>query len=187
MKRACVIGWPVEHSRSPIIHRYWLKLYGIDGAYEKEAVQPEQARVSYGRLASAATPAPMSRCRTNSPRWMRRTSQIDAARAIGAANTLWLDSAGRLHATNTDAYGFMTNLDEQASDWKGGRRPVAVLGAGGAARAVLRGLIEAGASKILLANRSPARAEALAAAFGPRSKWWIGGNAPPRWQVAGCS
>ena len=168
MKRACVIGWPVEHSRSPIIHRYWLKLYGIDGAYEKEAVQPEQARDFIRSLGERG----YAGANVTLPHKLVALEAADiadhAARAIGAANTLWLDSAGRLHATNTDAYGFMTNLNEQASDWKGGRRPVAVLGAGGATRAVLRGLIEAGASKILLANRSPARAEALAAAFGPK-------------------
>ncbi len=85
----------------------------------------------------------------------------EAARAIGAANTLWLDAEGRLNASNTDAYGFMTNLVEQAPEWNEGRRPVVVLGAGGAARAVLYGLIKAGASKVLLANRSRARADDL--------------------------
>ena len=68
MKRACVIGWPVEHSRSPMIHRYWLKLYGIDGAYEKEAVPPEEAEGFLARSASAAMSAPMSRCRTRKRR-----------------------------------------------------------------------------------------------------------------------
>ncbi|HLC08288.1 MAG TPA: shikimate dehydrogenase, partial [Methyloceanibacter sp.] len=93
-------------------------------------------------------------------------SADDAARAIGAANTLWLDEAGKLHASNTDAYGFMTNLEQQAPGWNDKKRPVVVLGAGGAARAVLHGLIEAGAGKILLLNRSRDRAEALTKSFG---------------------
>ena len=89
-----------------------------------------------------------------------------AARAIGAANTLWRDDAGKLHADNTDAYGFMTNLEQQAPGWNDKKRPVIVLGAGGAARAVLYGLIEAGVGKILLLNRSRDRAEMLAKIFG---------------------
>ena len=91
----------------------------------------------------------------------------EAARAIGAANTLWLDQAGRLCAGNTDAYGFITNLEAEAPDWNERRRPVMVLGAGGAARAILHGLLGEGASSILLANRTRGRAEALAEAFGP--------------------
>ena len=92
----------------------------------------------------------------------------DAARAIGAANTLWLDARGRLHATNTDAYGFMTHLAEEAPDWNDGKRAVVVLGAGGAARAIVHGLIAAGAAKVMLANRTRSHAETLARDFGPK-------------------
>src|SRR5262249_60724100 len=91
----------------------------------------------------------------------------ESARAIGAANTLWLDGTGRLNASNTDAYGFMTNLNQEAPHWNKGRPPVMVLGAGGAARAIVYGLTTQGASRILLANRTRDRAEALAGAFGP--------------------
>ncbi|MGH6785088.1 MAG: shikimate dehydrogenase, partial [Sphingomicrobium sp.] len=91
----------------------------------------------------------------------------EAARTIGAANTLWLDDAGRLNASNTDAYGFMTNLDAEARDWNDGGRPAVVLGAGGAARAILHGLLAEGARRIFLANRTSGRAEALAGAIGP--------------------
>jgi len=91
----------------------------------------------------------------------------EAARTIGAANTLWLDQAGRLCASNTDAYGFMTNLEAEAPDWNKGRRPVMVLGAGGAARAILHALLREGVANILLANRTRGRAETLAQAFGP--------------------
>jgi shikimate dehydrogenase len=167
MRRACVIGWPVEHSRSPLIHRYWLKQYGIDGAYEKEAVKPDDLARFLGALqnhgyAGANVTLPHKEAA------LRLAAVADeAARAIGAVNTLWLDKAGRLNASNTDAYGFVTNLNAKAPDWNEGRRPAMVLGAGGAARAILHGLLAEGAGRILLANRTRGRAEALAAAFGP--------------------
>ena len=167
MKRACVIGWPVEHSRSPLIHRYWLAQYGIDGAYEKEAVRPEDLASFLGSLekrgyigANVTLP--------HKEAALRLAAVADeAARAIGAANTLWLDQAGRLCAGNTDAYGFITNLEAEAPNWNEGRRPVVVLGAGGAARAILHGLLGEGATHIRLANRTRGRAEELAKTFGP--------------------
>ena len=168
MKRACVIGWPVAHSRSPIIHRYWLKLYGIEGAYEQEAVRPDDIthflRTLRGRgYAGANLTLPHKEAA------LAAADRADAAATeIGAANTLWLDARGLLHATNTDAYGFMTHLEAEATAWNKNKRPVFVLGAGGAARAVLHGLIEAGASKVLLANRTAERAEALTKGFGRR-------------------
>jgi len=168
VKRACVIGWPVEHSRSPIIHRYWLSLYGINGVYAKEAVPPEEARAFMRSLSNHGYVG----VNVTLPHKLLALEASDvadeAARAIGAANTLWLDGEGKLNASNTDAYGFMTNLVEQAPRWNERRRPVVVLGAGGAARAVVYGLIKAGASKVLLANRSRARADDLACAFPPR-------------------
>lgn len=167
MQRACVIGWPVEHSRSPSIHRYWLKQYGIDGAYEKEAVRPEELAQFLGAL-EARGYAGANVTLPHKEAALRLAAIADeAARMIGAANTLWLDQAGRLSASNSDAYGFVTNLDEQAPDWNKGARPAMVLGAGGAARAVLHGLLTAGVASILLANRTRGRAEALAQAFGP--------------------
>jgi shikimate dehydrogenase len=170
MRRACIIGWPVEHSRSPLIHRYWLKLYGIAGAYAKEAVRPEDLADFLGSLAVRGY-AGANVTLPHKEAALRAAAIADeAARAIGAANTLWLDQTGRLCASNTDAYGFMTNLDEEAPDWNEGRRPVLVLGAGGAARAILYGLLAAGASRILLANRTRERAEALAKAFGQSVK-----------------
>jgi shikimate dehydrogenase len=184
VKRACVIGWPVEHSRSPIIHRYWLKLHGIDGAYEKEAVPPEEAR---GFLRSLGEHGYVG-ANVTLPHKLVALEAADvadaAARAIGAANTLWLDAEGKLNASNTDAYGFMTNLAEQAPKWNEGRRPVVVLGAGGAARAVLYGLIEASTTEVRLANRGRARAEDLALAF-PRRVEAIAWEARAR-ALAGC-
>jgi shikimate dehydrogenase len=165
MRRACVIGWPVEHSRSPTIHRYWLSLYGIDGAYEKEAVPPEEVRGFMRSLGAHGYVGANVTLPHKLVALDAADAADDAARAIGAANTLWLDDKGKLNASNSDAFGFMANLAEQAPGWNQGGRPVVVLGAGGAARAVLYGLLQAGASKVLLANRSRARAEELARAF----------------------
>jgi shikimate dehydrogenase len=169
MIRACVIGWPVEHSRSPLIHRYWLKQYGIDGAYEKEAVRPEDLADFLATLAARG----YAGCNVTLPHKeaaLRAARSADeAADAAGAANTLWLDPDGTLHASNTDTYGFMTNLEAEAPDWNPGL-PVTVIGAGGAARAILQGLLDAGATRIFLANRTRDRAEDLARAFGPSIK-----------------
>jgi len=167
MKRACVIGWPVEHSRSPLIHRYWLKQYGIDGAYEKEAVRPEDLAEFLGSLKERGYAGANVTLPHKEAALQLAALADEAARAIGAANTLWLDDSGRLNASNTDAYGFITNLSAAASGWNEGGRPVMVLGAGGAARAIVHGLLAEGARRILLANRTSGRARALAAAFGP--------------------
>jgi len=167
VKRACVIGWPVEHSRSPAIHRYWLELYGIDGAYEKEAVRPEEFASFLGSLSDRGYAGANVTLPHKTEALRLATIADESARAIGAANTLWLDGTGRLNASNTDAYGFMTNLNQEAPHWNKGRAPVMVLGAGGAARAILYGLIAQGASRILLANRTRDRAEVLAGTFGP--------------------
>jgi shikimate dehydrogenase len=167
MKRACVIGWPVEHSRSPLIHRYWLDLYGVEGAYEKEAVPPEEIQAFLRSLGTRG----YAGANVTLPHKEAALAVADvadaAAKAIGAANTLWLDEQGRLQASNTDGYGFMTHLREQAPDWNRGRRPVVVLGAGGAARAILHGLLAGGAAQVLIANRRHDRADALAKTFGP--------------------
>jgi shikimate dehydrogenase len=165
--RACVIGWPVEHSRSPVIHRYWLDQYGIDGTYEKVAVPPEEIEsflpqlLTHGFVGANVT-LPHKEAALRAARL-----GDEAAIAIGAANTLWFDPDGTLHASNTDAYGFMTNLGAEAPQWKDAAGDVVVLGAGGAARGILYGLLKAGVARILLTNRTRARAQALAEAFGP--------------------
>ncbi|MCG8562332.1 MAG: shikimate dehydrogenase [Hyphomicrobiales bacterium] len=166
-KNACVIGWPIGHSRSPLVHNYWIAQHGLDAHYDKEAVRPEDFEAFVRGLAArgyrgASVTVPHKEAA------LALADEADAtARAIGAANTLWLED-GRLHATNTDAYGFMTHLDLSAPGWDAPPRPAAVLGAGGAARAVLAGLAERGLPEIRLLNRTRARAEALAGRLGSR-------------------
>lgn len=183
--RACVIGWPVEHSRSPIIHRYWLDRYGIDGAYEKEAVKPAALSRFLKELSDHGYVGTNVTLPHKEAALHAASTADEAARAIGAANTLWLDPDGVLHASNTDSYGFMTNLHVEAPHWNETPGTAMVLGAGGAARAVLHGLIEAGVPRVLLANRTHAKAEGLTEAFGPKVE-------PIRWDdksdcLADCS
>lgn len=160
-RKACVIGWPITHSRSPRIHRYWLKKYGIDGTYSKEAVRPEDLEAFLGSMEANG----LAGCNVTVPHKERALELADMAddiaHAIGAANTLWMEN-GSLHASNTDAFGFLANLDSQAQGWSDGAQTAVVLGAGGAARAVLKGLIDRGFKTVRLLNRTRSRAEALA-------------------------
>ncbi len=169
MKRACVIGWPIAHSRSPAIHGYWLRRYGIDGSYTKEAVPPDDIEKFLRGMADAG----LAGCNATIPHKeaaFRLADEREAsAVAVGAANTLWLEGE-KLCAANTDTYGYMTYLSLQAEDWNRRDAPVSILGAGGAARAIVHGFLEAGVPDVRVFNRSAARAEALAQDFGPRVK-----------------
>jgi shikimate dehydrogenase len=169
MRRACVIGWPIAHSRSPLIHGYWLRRYGVDGAYTKEALRPEAVP---GFLKCLAVHGFIG-CNVTVPHkeaaFAAADVKEDSALAVGAANTLWL-ADGKLYAANTDTYGFMTNLKLTAPGWDAHDAPVAVLGAGGAARAIVYGFLEAGVGEVRLFNRTRERAEAIAEEFGPRVK-----------------
>lgn len=161
---ACLIGWPAAHSRSPLIHHYWLRTLGIAGGYVIEAVPPEDLRDFVLRLslrgfvgANVTIPHKEAVLALSTP---------DArARAVGAANTLWF-ADGELRATNTDVEGFINNLDASAPGWDAAEEAL-VLGAGGSSRAVVFGLLERGIRRIHLANRTIARAETLARQFGP--------------------
>lgn len=169
MKQACVIGWPIAHSRSPMIHGYWLKRYGIDGAYTKEAVPPEDVAEFLATLGERG----LAGCNVTVPHKGAAFAAADvkaaSAQAVAAANTLWLED-GKLHAANTDTYGFMRNLELAAPDRSVAHKPVTILGAGGAARAIVFGFLEGGASEVRVCNRTRARAEALAEQFGARIK-----------------
>jgi shikimate dehydrogenase len=165
-RAACVIGWPVEHSRSPLIHNYWLEHYGIAGEYRSEAVPPEAFAAFIGSLAvrgyvGANVTLPHKEAA------LALSQPDERARAVGAANTLWLD-AGVLRSTNTDVEGFLDNLDACAPHWDCSPGKAVVLGAGGAARAVIYGLITRGVEQIVLVNRTPGRTEVLRQKFGAR-------------------
>jgi shikimate dehydrogenase len=162
---ACVIGWPVEHSRSPLIHNYWLKAYHVAGEYRREAVPPDRFGDFLQSLAGRGYVGAnlIFPHKEAALAWSRPD---DRARAIGAANTLWLD--GVLRATNTDVEGFLDNLDACAPGWDANSGTAVVLGAGGAARAVVYGLLERGMPRVVVINRTPARAQALQQWFGSR-------------------
>ncbi len=162
---AGVMGWPVAHSRSPRIHGYWLEEKGIDGAYLPLAVRPEALDA-----ALAALPALGFRgCNLTAPHKEAALARMDTlsetARRIGAVNTVTVGNDGALHGDNTDGYGFISHLRQEAPGWEAGA-PVTVLGAGGAARAVVDALSAAGVSEIRLLNRSGERAAALARGAG---------------------
>ncbi|WJR79674.1 shikimate dehydrogenase [Bradyrhizobium sp. NP1] len=160
---ACLLGWPAAHSRSPLIHHYWLRTLGIEGGYSIEAVPPEgfaefvQHLATHGFVGANVTIPHKER--------VLALSKPDArARAVGAANTLWYQ-AGELCSTNTDIEGFINNLDACAPGWDKVEEAL-VLGAGGSSRAVVFGLIERGVRCVHLANRTLERAQALAGQFG---------------------
>lgn len=168
MIRACVIGWPISHSRSPLIHGYWLKKYGIDGAYEKKAVEPENLESFLSTIAVQGYVG----CNVTIPHKEQafRIAKPDAlARELGAANTLYLRD-GILHATSTDGEGFIASLKADVADLELGGKSALVLGAGGAARAIIQTVLQHGVERIDLANRTSERAEELARHFGPRVK-----------------
>lgn len=163
---ACLIGWPAAHSRSPIIHKYWLKTLGIVGDYRIEAVRPQEfATFLAGLPAHGYVGANVTL--PHKEQALALAHGDARARAVGAANTLWFDD-GVLRATNTDVEGFVANLDASAPGWDRGGGEALVLGAGGSSRAVLFGLLERGLGTIHLANRTRARADALARQFGER-------------------
>ena len=162
-RAACLIGWPAAHSRSPLIHHYWLRKLGIEGGYNIEAVPPEGfaefvLHLSTHGFIGANVTIP------HKVRALALTKPDARARAVGAANTLWYEG-GELLSTNTDIEGFINNLDACAPGWQVGADAL-VLGAGGSSRAVVFGLIERGVKRVHLANRTLERARALADQFG---------------------
>jgi shikimate dehydrogenase len=165
VRAACVIGWPIRHSRSPLIHGYWIKKHGLDADYRPEAVAPE-AFADFIRDLSSHGYVGANITIPHKEAALELSEPDDRARAVGASNTLWFDT-GRLRSTNTDVEGFTANLDAEVADWalRGGE--AVVLGAGGSARAVVYGLIERGIGKINVVNRTPDRAQALRERFGP--------------------
>tara|TARA_R110000824_G_scaffold118960_14_gene271938 strand:+ start:57686 stop:58531 length:846 start_codon:yes stop_codon:yes gene_type:complete len=164
--KVCVMGWPIAHSRSPLIHNHWIRQYGIQNAiYERMAVAPEDLAATLRGLRDMGfigANVTVPHKETVFAALMRHDAM---ARRVKAVNTIVITDQG-LEGRNTDGYGFMANLADRAPDWKANAGPAVMLGAGGAARAVAASLEDAGASEIRIVNRTPARAEALAQDLG---------------------
>lgn len=163
--RAFVCGHPIAHSRSPLIHRYWLKQLGIEGTYEQVDVSP----AAFAGFIQSMARNGYSGGNVTIPHKEAALALLDvrdeAAEAIGAANTVWLDKEGKLAGSNTDADGYAASLDEESPAWENSSSAV-VLGAGGAARAVVYALKMRGVSDIRVVNRTVMRAANLADRFG---------------------
>jgi len=159
---AGVMGWPVDHSRSPRIHGYWLNHHGVDGAYIPMPVRPDDL----GDALRALPKLGMAGVNLTIPHKETSLHLIDSADSvatrIGAVNTVMVDRDGRLRGRNTDAFGFLANLEAGAPGWRPDAGPAVVLGAGGAARAVIVALADAGVPVIRIVNRTQSRAEELA-------------------------
>ncbi len=167
LMRAGVIGWPIVHSKSPLVHGHWLQQYGIDGEYDRIPVRPEELEGFMRDLRDNG----LQGINITVPHKVAALDFVDevtpAARSIGAINTV-LVQGGKLLGSNTDGYGFIENLKAGGLGFDFRAGPAVVLGAGGAARAVLAGLLDAGVPEIRLVNRDPAKAKALALRFGDR-------------------
>ncbi|MCB2094476.1 MAG: shikimate dehydrogenase [Rhodobacteraceae bacterium] len=165
---AGVIGSPIAHSKSPILHNHWLKTYGISGYY----VPMDVAQADLREVIAALPKAGFVGCNVTIPHKETVLGIADVvtdrAALIGAANTLIFRKDGRIHADNTDGYGFIANVRQIAPGWRPASGPAAVIGAGGGARAVVASLIEVGAPEIRIANRTRTRAEVLRSEFGAK-------------------
>lgn len=162
-RHAFVIGQPIAHSRSPLIHRHWLEIYGIDGAYDPIEVTPEALPDFFARIRSGEFIGGNVTLPHKEQAWALTDSHDPASLAIAAANTLVRGPDGSIHASNTDHIGFLANLDDRAAGWDERLQTAIVLGAGGASRAIIAALADRGATAIHILNRTPARAAALAA------------------------
>jgi shikimate dehydrogenase len=167
MIKAGVIGSPISHSRSPLIHGYWLKQHGIDGSYDRIEVAPDAlqdfiARLRHGERVGSNVTLPHKEAAiafVDEP--------DDRVRRIGALNTIWREG-GKLHATSTDGQGYLASLRQTFPQFDPNTGPVTILGAGGSVRSIVDELLRAGVDRLLIWNRTSARAENLAAHFGSK-------------------
>ena len=164
---AGVMGWPVSHSRSPALHGYWINRYGLAGAYVLLPVAPENLGVALSGLAALG----FAGCNLTIPHKVTAMQLVDRvdplARRIGAINTIVVEADGTLSGYNNDGFGYLASLTDAHPDWRADAGPIVMLGAGGAARAVVSSLVAAGAREIRLLNRTPQRAVDIASAIGP--------------------
>ncbi|WP_368185573.1 shikimate dehydrogenase [Aestuariibius sp. HNIBRBA575] len=177
---AGVIGHPIAHSKSPRLHKHWLKKHGLPGDYIPMDVKEADLEQVIRTLPKAGFVGVNITIPHKVSVLQIADLVTDRATLIGAANTLIFRKDGKIHADNTDGYGFISNLKQGAPGWRADTGPVTVLGAGGAARAVISSLIEVGAKEILLTNRTRPKAEGLQAEFGSKVRvidWVQAGNA----------
>jgi shikimate dehydrogenase len=167
MIKACVIGWPVTHSRSPLIHGFWLRELGISGTYERVGVEPENLRDFIINLSAKG----FAGCNVTLPHKEAALPFInhldDRVKAIGALNTVYVRD-GKTYATSTDGDGFLENLLSHVPDFNPAGANVTILGAGGSAKAIIERLLRANVETITVANRTLSRAQDLRNSFGPK-------------------
>jgi shikimate dehydrogenase len=159
--RAGVVGHPVKHSRSPIIHGYWLEQFGINGRYDRYDVKPEGFSHFVKTLSEQGLQGVNVTIPHKEAAFLALDEATDRARRLKAANTLWFEN-GKLWGDNTDSIGFLANLDQGHPGWDINAKSALILGAGGAARAIIAGLQERNIEKITIVNRTRERAEELA-------------------------
>jgi shikimate dehydrogenase len=163
---AGVMGWPIGHSRSPKIHNYWMTQHGLEGTYVPLGIAPDRLEKALRALPALG----FAGCNLTIPhketalRFLDRV-EPDAER-IGAVNCVVVESDGSLTGKNYDGYGFVASVRAEAPNWRASAAPSVVIGAGGGARAIVAGLIEAGSREVRIFNRTEERAQALAADFG---------------------
>ncbi|HEX5780250.1 MAG TPA: shikimate dehydrogenase [Xanthobacteraceae bacterium] len=166
-RRACVIGHPVAQARSPVLHRHWLKEYGIDGDYTREDVLPDQINSFLKNLRTHGYVGANITVPHKAAAYHALDHAEPVVETLKVTNTIWLKDDG-LHGTNTDVSGFLANLDEVVPDWNIDAEQAVVLGAGGGARAVVYGLLSRGLKRVVVVNRTLARAQAFTVEFGNR-------------------
>ena len=166
------MGWPVMHSRSPLIHNHWFEQHGLKGRYVPLAIRPEGLAAALRALPALG----FSGCNVTIPHKQMALEIVDevddSARAMGAISCVTVRPDGSLLGSNNDAYGFIRNLRQQQPLWRPDAGAAVVLGAGGGARAVCSGLLQAGVPEIRLVNRTLARAQQVAQALGPGISAW---------------
>jgi shikimate dehydrogenase len=176
---AGVIGTPIAHSKSPRLHQHWLRRYGIPGYYIPMDVASDDLEAALATLPKLGFVG-LNVTIPHKERVLALADVVsDRAALIGAANTILFRSDGKIHADNTDGYGFIENLRQGAPDWDPSSGAAAVIGAGGAARAIITALIDAGVPEIRISNRTKSRAETLRQEFGIKIKiydWVQAGN-----------
>jgi shikimate dehydrogenase len=161
-----VMGWPVAHSRSPIIHNYWISEHTLNGIYEHLPVEPQNLEEAIKSLRSSG----YAGCNITIPHKVNALNYMDwvdpLAKRIGAINTIAVQPDGALHGFNHDGFGYIESLREALPNWTASSGPAVVLGAGGASRAIIVALLDAGATEVRVLNRTKNKAEALAEEFG---------------------